>query len=195
MKDWKEELWNKFKSPLGYSSIDNKSNSMYDLESFIQSLLDKKEQEAMIRRKKVKLLTAELNYDAGRKAERKEWKGKIEKLKDFILENSKEEFLDLSKSDLYMNTPKTISEAREDFKNWLWYEDRDTQIFKLPNSDEISDWWIEKILSILDSIPLEEKECGSKRTEQIPTKDEVCFFEGYNQKTREIREWKENVIK
>ena len=30
-----ELLWEKFKSPLGHSSIDNKFNSMYDLEKFL----------------------------------------------------------------------------------------------------------------------------------------------------------------
>lgn len=34
-----KRLWAKFKSPLGYSSIDNKNNSMYDLEQFILSEL------------------------------------------------------------------------------------------------------------------------------------------------------------
>jgi len=35
----REELWSKFKSILGESSIDNKNNSMYDLESHIKTTL------------------------------------------------------------------------------------------------------------------------------------------------------------
>ena len=38
MKNWKKELWSKFKSVLGNSSIDNKNNSMYDLEAFIKKV-------------------------------------------------------------------------------------------------------------------------------------------------------------
>ena len=34
-----KELWDKFKSPLGYSSIDNTFYSMYDLESFLKQKL------------------------------------------------------------------------------------------------------------------------------------------------------------
>ena len=41
--NWKKELWDKFKSPLGHSSIDNKTNSMYDLESFITKILKPKD--------------------------------------------------------------------------------------------------------------------------------------------------------
>ena len=35
-----KELWRKFKSPLGNSSIDNKFNSMYDLENFVLNIYD-----------------------------------------------------------------------------------------------------------------------------------------------------------
>ena len=44
-KTWQERLWYIFKSPLGYSSIDNKNNSMYDLERFISDLRKKDEEE------------------------------------------------------------------------------------------------------------------------------------------------------
>lgn len=40
-----EELWMTFKSPFGYSSIDNKSNSMYDLVKFVTKALEAKDQE------------------------------------------------------------------------------------------------------------------------------------------------------
>ena len=35
-----KELWDKFKSPLGKSSIDNKFNSMYDLEKFLEQKIE-----------------------------------------------------------------------------------------------------------------------------------------------------------
>ena len=38
IKKQEEELVNKFKSPLGNSSIDNKFNSMYDLEDFMSKV-------------------------------------------------------------------------------------------------------------------------------------------------------------
>ena len=43
IEETKKELWNKFKSVLGKSSIDNKNNSMYDLEAFIIKALKTKE--------------------------------------------------------------------------------------------------------------------------------------------------------
>lgn len=46
--EWEKELWNKFKSPLGNSSIDNKNNSMYDLEDFIKELLPEKKEKTLI---------------------------------------------------------------------------------------------------------------------------------------------------
>jgi hypothetical protein len=44
---WQERLWDRFKSPLGYSSIDNKNNSMYDLEKFITELIAKTREETI----------------------------------------------------------------------------------------------------------------------------------------------------
>ena len=38
-KDWKKNLWSRFKSHLGSSSIDNKNNSMYDLECFVEQTI------------------------------------------------------------------------------------------------------------------------------------------------------------
>jgi len=43
----KEELWKRFKSVLGNSSIDNKTNSMYDLEAFVQKALKETQQQTL----------------------------------------------------------------------------------------------------------------------------------------------------
>ena len=42
-----EEFEEKFKSPLGYSSIDNKNNSMFDLEQFLSQAIDKAVKQAL----------------------------------------------------------------------------------------------------------------------------------------------------
>jgi len=42
-------LWYKFKSPLGGSSIDNKNNSMYDLDSFVNESIQQAKAEEMKR--------------------------------------------------------------------------------------------------------------------------------------------------
>lgn len=41
----RRKLWDRFKSPLGRSSIDNKNNSMFDLEAFIDRVIDKSYEE------------------------------------------------------------------------------------------------------------------------------------------------------
>ena len=42
-----KELWDKFKSVLGNSSIDNKTKSMYDLEDFLNKSMERVEKEAV----------------------------------------------------------------------------------------------------------------------------------------------------
>lgn len=94
-----------------------------------------------------------------------------------------------------MHTPK-ISEIEKEFDKrfhsprTLWIKDILEK--KWYGKKDVKNFIRQSILSILDSIPLEEEipKLGSENQDEY-----IAYTNGYNQKTREIKNWKDNLLK
>ena len=83
MKNWKEKLWDRFKNALGQSSIDNKNNSMYDLEDFIKQLL-KQQKADIINSLKLKYIKLDGHYTNNCYERDKGWNQAVDDLNNKI---------------------------------------------------------------------------------------------------------------
>jgi hypothetical protein len=96
-----------------------------------------------------------------------------------------------------MNTPKTISEIEREFnKQFVKNIGRGVEpIIKDPNGSvgPIRAFIRQSINEIIDSIPLEEMDITGKTQDDVAQKQ--ILITGYNLKTREIKEWRDNLLK
>lgn len=93
------------------------------------------------------------------------------------------------------NTPKT--KLREEWNKWLFKEEGNTHTYKLPNSDEISDWWLarfqeelsllEEKIKVLPNIVLKTKQ-GNKEVEieleAVFRKEALTLFSQYKEELK-----------
>lgn len=78
-----------------------------------------------------------------------------------------------------MKTP-TIQSVIEDFKQWALYEEDPEKALTGKQARSVEKFWIEKINSILDSIPQREGFASKSEGEIIE------FWRGYNQHCQEV---------
>lgn len=47
-----------------------------------------------------------------------------------------------------MNNKQHIEKLREEWKSWLYKKDDKGKTFRLPNADDVADWWVDKLSEV-----------------------------------------------